>query len=653
MILVGLRMPQPRSFVVGTAGHIDHGKTALVRALTGVDTDRLPQEKERGITIDLGFAALDLGTAQLAFVDVPGHERFIRNMLAGATAIDLALLVIAADDSVMPQTREHLDILRLLNLKSGVIALSKCDLVDAAWLELVESELREFVSGTFLDDAPIVRTSAARGEGIDALRETLARRCGEFPAHDDPGLFRMSIDRVFAIEGHGTVVTGTVTSGRVSVGDTLECWPGGARARVRGLHRHDRKVDSIERGARAAINLAGVHHLELKRGCEVAASGYLTPSHLLTVTLRACEAARFPLCHRRRYKVHLGTGERTARLITSQADDPRLGQLVFAEPIFAVYGQPFVLREESPPATIGGGVVLEPTARRMRRRTWQSADPGSDASVADEAARLESALTRAKLQPWSTPALVRETGMPEPRLQAARDRLRAEGRLIELPVAPRRTALLSAAFVESLESRVLETLARRHESRPRASVIRRSDVTSAFMDLDSETLVAAVIDRLRDAKKIAGDQARLALASFVPKLSQAESRQKTALLDAIRGGGHSPPLRDELLAGAKQQPAVVADLLALLVDEGQIVEIADGFWLSADNEESLRNVLVEAFQRAGADGMTMAQLRDALKTTRKYAVPIGEYLDRIGLTIREGEVRRLASTPQALATRSA
>ena len=278
-----------RDLVLGTAGHIDHGKTALIRALTGVDTDRLPAEKQRGITIDLGFAALPLGSTRLALIDVPGHERFIRNMLAGASGLDMAMLVVAADDSVMPQTREHLEILRLLGLSDGLIVLTKCDLVDPSWIGLVEDEIRELVRGTFLAEATIVRTSSVTGMGIDHLKDELARLCEHFTVGQDTGLFRMAIDRSFTVAGHGTVVTGTVASGSVSVGDDLEWQPAGRTVRVRGLHRHDQAVERIGRGARGAINLAGVHHAEIVRGQELSTPGYLQATRVLSVDLKSSD----------------------------------------------------------------------------------------------------------------------------------------------------------------------------------------------------------------------------------------------------------------------------------------------------------------------------------------------------------------------------
>src|SRR6516164_8006898 len=271
-----------RDLILGTAGHIDHGKTSLVKALTGIDCDRLPEEKKRGITIDIGFAALALGAYHLGIVDVPGHERFIKNMLAGATGIDLALLVVAADDSVMPQTREHLEILRLLGLSHGLIALTKCDLVDDTTREVVELEIRELVKGTFLEKAPLIATSAQTGAGIPELRAAIAAVCRQVEERTGVEWFRMAIDRSFIVQGHGTVVTGSVTSGSVRVGDEVEWQPRGEKVRIRSLQNHDQPVEEVHRGMRAAINLAGVHHEDVVRGQEVATPGYLMPSRVLT-----------------------------------------------------------------------------------------------------------------------------------------------------------------------------------------------------------------------------------------------------------------------------------------------------------------------------------------------------------------------------------
>jgi len=634
----------PRDLVLGTAGHIDHGKTALVRALTGVDTDPLPAEKQRGITIDLGFAALELGGDRLALVDVPGHERFIRNMLAGATGLDLALLVVAADDSVMPQTREHLEILRLLGLAGGLVALTKCDLADPGWLDLVEGEVRSLVAGTFLAGSPIVRTSAATGAGLDELKAELARLCVAVPARSDPGLFRMAIDRSFTVPGHGTVVTGTVASGAVAVGEELQWFPAGRSVRVRGIHRHDRPVDRVGRGARAAINLGGVHHAEVRRGHELGAPGYLEPTRVLSVDLLAAADAPRPLRHRARYRLHLGTAEIAATLALlepaeGRAGGPVLGQLMLAEPAVAVYGQPFILREESPPTTLGGGRVLQPTARRIRRRDVAAIGRLGRLRSPDPAERVAAALAFRGLAPWSEPALCRLAGLAVGEVGPVLDRLTAAGAVVELPIGPRRTTRVPAEHAAELEDRVRRALGRLHAAKPRQSTIPRAHVAAALPDLGNDALVGGLIDRLRGRGEVVADARTVALRGHEPKLSHTERKLMGEIAAACRTGGLNPPDAAELAARAGPRAAVVPELLALLVDEGRIVELGHGLHLDADADAELRRRV--AGRLADGSRITMAELRDLLGTTRKYAVPIGEYLDRVGVTVREGDLRRL------------
>ncbi len=646
-------MTGDRNLVLGTAGHIDHGKTALVRALTGVDTDRLPAEKKRGITIDLGFAALQLGSGRLAMVDVPGHERFIRNMLAGATGFDLAMLVVAADDSVMPQTREHLEILRLLGIPRGLVALTKCDLADAAWLDLVEADARELTAGTFLEGAPIVRTSASTGLGIDTLKEALASLCRDAPGREDPGVFRMAIDRSFSLPGLGTIVTGTVASGSAGVGDDLQWFPEGRTVRVRGLHQHDRPTDRVGRGARAAINLANVHHAEVHRGHELGAPGYLMATRVLSVEVRPSPDAPRPPRHRARYRLHMGTADLAVSLALLEperaaAGVPALAQLTLAEPVAAVFGQPFILREESPPTTLGGGRVLQPTARRIRRRDREALDRLDRLRSADPDTRIGAALAATGLEPPSAPALSRMTGLPVVEVAAVLGRLSATGAVVEVPLGPRRSAMVAGEFAAELEGRVLRALGRLHAARPRQSTIPRSHLAAELPNLGGEALVAGLVDRLRARGLILGDGRSLALRDHVPKLSQGERRLKDEIAGAFRDGGLSPPDAADLGVRGGRRAAVIPELLALLVEEAEIVDLGHGLHLGHEAEAVLRRRV--ASRLADGSGITMSGLRDLLGTTRKYAVPIGEYLDRIGLTVREGDVRKLgpaAERPEA------
>jgi selenocysteine-specific elongation factor len=636
-----------QDLVLGTAGHIDHGKTALVRALTGVDTDRLPAEKQRGITIDLGFAPLQLGGYRLALVDVPGHERFIRNMLAGASGLDLAMLVVAADDSIMPQTREHLEILRLLGLAGGIVVVTKCDLADSSWIELVEEEIRSLVAGTFLERAEIVRTSSSTGQGLDELKSALLALCTSVkPAHD-AGVFRMAIDRSFTVAGHGTVVTGTVVSGHVAVGDELTWHPFGRTVRVRGLQRHDQAAAQIGRGARAAVNLVGVHHTEVKRGHELAAPGYLEPSRTIAVEVVASAGASHPLRHRGRYKLHIGTAEVSAVLALFARNEtgpgePELGQLLISEPIVAAHGQPFVLRQESPPETLGGGRVLLPNLRRIRRRDRVAIDHLERLQPRDPVGRLTAALAFLGLDAWTDLRLRALTGLDERELREALAALAAAGGMIELPLGPRRTVRVLAEQVDALEDRVLRALGRLHEAHPRQAAIPRSALTAALPDLPNEALVSGLIDRLATAHKVIVTPRSVAMSGFEPRLSQAERKLKQELAETIRKGGMSPPDSSELAESAGQKAAIVPELLALLRDEQRIVEINPAVYLDADVAGELRRRVAQRL--ANGSTITMAELRDLLGTTRKYSVPIGEYLDKIGLTRREGDLRRLASS---------
>jgi selenocysteine-specific elongation factor len=630
--------------VLGTAGHIDHGKTALVRALTGVDTDRLPAEKQRGITIDLGFARLPLGEYQLALIDVPGHERFIRNMLAGASGLDLAMLVVAADDSVMPQTREHLEILRLLGLSGGVIALTKCDLAERAWLDLVQEDVRALVRGTFLEHAPVVRTSSVTGEGISELKDALRAVCAATKPGDDPGVFRVAIDRSFTVAGYGTVVTGTVASGSVATGDDLEWQPTGRVVRVRGLQRHDRPVERIGRGSRAAINLVGLHHSEVHRGQELTAPGYCVAARVLTVEVVGSGGAVRPLQHRGRYKLHLGTAEVSAVLSLLEKSEAapgvaQLAQLFAAGRVVAVAGQPFVLRAESPPATLGGGRVIQPSSRRYRRRDQTVIDRLGRLRSSDSLERVRAVLGFLGLEPWTERRLCALAGAPPDQVASALASLESSGALVELPLGPRRTVRVLAEFAADLEDRAVRALARLHAAHPRQSTLPRARLSAALPDLGNEALVGGLVDRLRARGQVICDSRTVALAGHEPQLSQGERKLKNELAAAVRAGGFSPPFADELTAGAGARGPVVPELLALLRDEQRLVEITPEFFLDLEIENELRRLVSERL--ADGSAITMSELRERLGTTRKYAVPLGEYLDRIGLTRREGDVRRL------------
>jgi len=655
--------------ILGTAGHIDHGKTALIRALTGVDTDRLPEERRRGITIVLGFAELVLGEGQfrLGIIDVPGHERFVRTMLAGASGMDLAMLVVAADDSVKQQTREHLEILRLLNIQAGVIVLTKCDLVDADWIDLVEDDIRQEVAGSFFEHAPLVRTSTKTGEGIELLRTTLtevAKYVAEKAAEQqekeqtpEPSEattenqqelqrrtpFRMAIDRVFTLAGHGTVVTGSVGCGTVRVGDLLVIEPDEIEVRVRSLHNHDRPVDALGRGQRGAVNLAGVHHEVIRRGHELATPGYFVPGRLLTVRLNALSSAPRPIKNRSRVRVHVGTAETLASVALLEGErlepgESALAQLFLADAVVATWNQPFVVRSESPVMTIGGGAILDPNAEKLRQPNQAIFEQLQALESDDPLVRAAAAIFFIGLRGVQPEDLARIAGIDDTEQLFAT--LIASGEVTQINVSPTRIVYVHRLVIEGLCDRIAASLERMHQQYPLRSMLDRASLASRFAYLGDTTFVDALLRRMERAKKIRLSEKGISLAGQGPQLSAGQRKLLDALVTQFRDARFKPPTVAECQQQATKNRDSVPQLISLAVAEERLVEIARGLYLHADIESELREILRE--QLAEGQGMTLSEIRKQLDTTRKYAVPICEYLDQIGFTRREGDQRKLA-----------
>jgi selenocysteine-specific elongation factor len=642
----------PRDLILGTAGHIDHGKTSLVKALTGIDCDRLPEEKARGITIDIGFATLDLGEFRLGIVDVPGHERFIKNMLAGATGIDLAVLVVAADDSVMPQTREHLEILQLLGLRHGIIALTKSDLVDETTREVVELEIHELVQNTFLKDAPIIRTSAHTGEGIPELKKAITDVCRTIQERPSRGWFRLAIDRSFIVQGHGTVVTGSVTSGSVRVGEEVEWLPRGEKVRVRSLQNHDQPVEEVHRGQRAAINLAGVHHEDVIRGQEVATPGYLLPSRVLTVRLHCLSDVKRPIKHRAPIRFHIGTSEimGTVALLDADAIEPGgwgIAQVFLEEPATATWGQPYVIRGPSATQTLGGGQVLQPVAKKIRRRHVEMLERIERLWSGDADQRALTVAWFGGFSGFSPADLVRGANIDPEETQPLIARLKARGDLVDVAVGQARRLLLHADMLKELDARILHVLDRLHEEFPLMSSHDRQKVQSQLDYVGDESLVHAAVDRLIEKKQLVGDLRRVARADFKPKLSANLRKLKDKMAAAYLEARFQPPDPTDFAGQAGGNAANLKDLLEVCVAEGLLIPITDDIYLHADTEAEMRRLITEKL--AGGSGATVAEIRDLLGTTRKYAVPLCEYLDRVMVTRREGDLRFLvnAQAPSA------
>jgi selenocysteine-specific elongation factor len=633
--------------ILGTAGHIDHGKTALIRALTGTDTDRLPEEKKRGITIELGFALLEIENARLGIVDVPGHERFVRNMLSGATAIDLALLVVAADDSVKPQTREHLDILKLLDLRHGVIALSKCDVADEDWIDLVEAEVRELVEGSFLADVPIVRTSAHTGLGLEELRSELSLIAGNVindgPADRATGPFRMAIDRVFSIAGHGTVVTGSVQRGRASVGDEMVIEPGGISARLRGLHNHDATVEELSRGQRAAINLAGVHHEQIRRGHELASPDHLRPSRLAICELNLLATAPRPLKNRTRVRLHIGTAELMASVVLHGCDqllpgESGLAQVFLAEPAVSTWGQAFVVRSESPVVTIGGGRILAPASKKLRRAAEEDWQFVKQLQSSDLFERSAAAVYFFDWDPWSADDLACAAGAADPE-SIYQQLLTTDGLIEQIEVSPTRTLRVHRRQAEKLRERIAAALAKLHDDNPLQLAFPATQLATCFDYLSDDalykTMLAALVKR-GDIQKT-GD--RLALPERGPKLSKNETKLLEHLLEVYREAAIRPPSVAEVQKQTTKNQAAVPQLIEMAAGQGQLVKLTDDMFIHSEAEQAAREKLTELM--AGGNGRTVSEIREYLDITRKYVIPLCEYFDQVGFTKRDGDVRVL------------
>jgi selenocysteine-specific elongation factor len=541
----------------------------------------------------------------------------------------------------MPQTREHLEILRLLGLQYGVIALTKADLVDETTRQVVELDIRELVKDTFLADAPIVPTSVVTGNGFAELKAALIEACARVVSRGADEWFRLAIDRAFVVQGHGTVVTGSVTSGSVKVGDELAWQPRGETVRVRSLQRHDHSVDEVHRGQRAALNLAGVAHEDVQRGQELATPGYLTPSKVLTVRLQALAANRRRIKHRVEARLHLGTAEVMASVSLLDCDHVDAGQWALAqlfldEPVVAVWGQPFVLRDSSAEHTLGGGQVLQPVTDKIRRRHIEVLERVEKLWGTDVVTRADTVAWFRGTHGTTVADFVRGAGVGPGQVEGLLRDLHAAGRIIELASGGRKTHLHIDRVTE-IEERLFGELASLHEQHPLMTTHERQSVLSHLEYVGDDAVVQGVADRLLKAKKLVGDAKRIARADFKPKLSANQRKLKDQVVESTRAAGFQPPDPASFIPKAGGIASSLKDIYEVALAEGLLVRVTDEIYLHADVAADMRVKLTECF--AGGNGLTVAEIRDVLGTTRKFAVPLCEFLDRSGLTRRDGDLR--------------
>lgn len=629
--------------IIGTAGHVDHGKTTLIRALTGMDTDRLKEEQERGMTIDLGFAALMLPDGTVAgIVDVPGHERFLKNMLAGAGGVDVVLLVVAADESVMPQTVEHLDILRLLDVKNGVVALTKCDMVEEEWVSVVEDDIRSRLKGTFLAEAPIVRVDSLRGTGIPELKKHLLASVSRTEPRNVSAPFRLPVDRVFTRPGFGTVVTGTLVSGTLRVGDTVEVLPQRIQTRIRGLHSHNRKQDAVEAGSRTAANLVGVEVEALERGALLVPPGFLAPTQICDAAIRVLETAAKPLRDRARVRFYLGTAEILGRLRVLGQDEigpGKSGYVQFrAEKEFAcARGDRFVLRTYSPMRTVAGGTVLDPAPQPKKRNdrkvleTLQARERGTPEDL------LEAWLSSA---PFGKPRkeAARSVGLAEADSERAVEDLLASGRATALEG----DRLIGAGAWSALRNRLLSILNAYHEANPIRPGMPREELRGMLgTACDSKAFLSAVA-ALQKAGAVAVEGATVRLADFKVRLNDKQEALLGRISSLFETAAFAAPTLQETADELRVPLDAVISMVRLGQDQGVLVKIAEGLYYHAKTVEKARAQIRDWIRKEGK--ITVSQFRDLTGSSRKYAVPVMEYFDAIRFTRRVGDERTLAET---------
>jgi len=628
-----------RHVVVGTAGHIDHGKSTLVRVLTGIDPDRLKEEKERGITIDIGFAHLDLGDGlTLGIVDVPGHERFVKNMLAGVGGIDLVMLVVAADEGVMPQTREHLAICQLLRITSGLTVLTKADMAEPEWLELVTEDVRGFLRGTFLDGRPVVPVSAKTGEGLDALRGQLGELARAVPARSTDATFRLPIDRVFTIRGFGTVVTGTVAAGQVGVDERVEVYPRELSAKVRGLQTHGQAVSAAVAGQRTAVNLQGTERAAIERGDVLSLPGLLRPTFMLDATCELLADAPAPLKTRQRVRFHIGTSEVMARVHLLDGNELEPGghgyvQVRLEAPVIALPRDRYVIRSYSPMVTIGGGELLDvapPKARRSPALLARLAvlERGEPPAVIEEHVR--------RVGPGGarTADLRARTPFGPEALRGLLADLTARGRVLLVD----REWYVHADAAQRLRDEAVAALGAFHAREPLKPGMSKEELRTRLGGLD-ERVFLPLLDRFATAGAIAVEKDKVRLAEHQVRL---DPRQQ-ALLDRLeaefREAGVAPPSVEEAFAKLHMSRAEDQALLQVLLDERRLVRVKEGLYFHAAPLRDAES-RVAAFLRERKE-ITPQDMKDLLGITRKYAIPLLEYLDGQRLTVRVGDKRIL------------
>jgi selenocysteine-specific elongation factor len=639
-----------KHIILGTAGHIDHGKTALVKALTGVDTDRLKEEKERGITIELGFASLALpGGVTLGIVDMPGHEKFIDHMVAGASGIDLVLLVVAADEGVMPQTREHLDICTLLGIRAGVVALTKVDLVDAEMEELAREDVRGLLQGTFLEGSPIISFSAVTGRGTQDLVAAIEAAAGRAQEKRSEGFPRLPVDRVFTMKGFGTVLTGTLLSGTLRVGDTVEILPGGHRAKIRGIQTHNRPVEESRAGRRTAVNLQGIDKAMVRRGDILVEPGRFRPSYMLYAYLEGVPHLQKPLADRTRLMFHWGTTKVYCRivLVGSSSIPPGEGAMVqvrLEKPVFPVFGDRFIVRDFSTNRTVGGGIVLDPHAPKHKKK--------AEAEILPWLGRLRNGRLEDRLLyfVWkegftgaSSTELAAVTNLPLSETSSALRALVEKGDLVVID--PEEERCVTEGRSKEVREAILSELSAYHREHPSQIGPLKEELRARLPERISEKLYQHSLATLAARGDIVVEREKIRLASHTVSLDAESLQTEQRVTDLLKAARLQPPSFKELCEQLQCKAQTLRPLLEHMAETGKAVKVSEDLFFHPDEIERLTKDLVRHLKEKGR--IETQEFKALSDTTRKYTIPLLEYFDRVRITLRVGEHRVLRSKEPA------
>jgi len=632
-----------KQIILGTAGHIDHGKTSLIKAITGTDTDRLKEEKERGITIELGFAALNLPSGQhLGIVDVPGHEKFVKNMVAGATGIDIVVMVIAADEGVMPQTREHMEICTLLGVQHGMVAVTKIDMVDEEWLELALEDIRDFVKGTFLQEAPIVPLSSVTEEGIPEFIQTLDELAAKIPDRPPSDLFRLPIDRVFTMKGFGTVITGTLISGRVKAGEMIMIYPSGITSKVRGIQVHNHSADEAEAGMRTAINFQGLEKEAISRGDVLSKPTALMASYMVDVSLHYLPSNKKPLKNRNRVRFHTGTSEVLGNLILLDRDELSPGedsvaQLRLDSAVALVKDDRFVIRSYSPIYTIGGGKVLNPIPLKHKRFKSDTLEGLKQLSSQAPEAVIAFHLQASGFQGLSFAHLKVMTNLPDKQLENALQSLLSTKTLIQVD-KENRTYIHHTCF-KTLKNDFQSHLAEYHSAHPLKPGMSKEELKTKLPPFLAPKLFNLTLNQMVKEQKIVQEENTVRLASHTVSLGSKQADVKNKILETYLQAGLQPPYFKELSKSMDADPKRSKDILMHLVNEGAIIKVKEDLYFHVETIEKLRKKLVGYLEARGE--INTPQFKEMTGVSRKYVIPLAEYFDSTNVTLRVGDVRKL------------